>query len=98
ACIYTLSLHDALPILAYCLALLLGVSREAEKARRDLEIPRRRPRHGSCRTLSVLYVALAMLSHPRWKERAYVQLQFLVGWVAAGDRKSTRLNSSHDQI
>src|SRR5881296_46824 len=70
--------------MAYCLALLLGVSREAEKARRDLEIPRRRPRHGSCRTLSVLYVALAMLSHPRWRERAYVQLQFLVGWVAAG--------------
>jgi hypothetical protein len=70
--------------MAYCLALLLGVSREAEKARRDLEIPRRRPRHGSRRTLSVLYVALAMLSHPRWKERAYVQLQFLVGWVAAG--------------
>ncbi len=70
--------------MAYCLALLLGVSREAEKARRDLEIPRRRPRHGSCRTLSVLYVALAMLSHPHWRERAYVQLQFLVAWVAAG--------------
>ena len=70
--------------MAYCLALLLGVSREAEKARQDLEIPRRRPRHGSCRTLSVLYVALAMLSHPRWRERARVQLQFLVGWVAAG--------------
>jgi len=70
--------------MAYCLALLLGVSREAEKARRDLEIPRRRPRHGSCRTLSVLYVALAMLSHPRWRERAQVQLKFLVGWVAAG--------------
>ena len=70
--------------MAYCLALLLGVSREAEKARRDLEIPRRRPRHGSCRTLSVLYVALAMLSHPRWRARAYVQLEFLVGWVAAG--------------
>jgi hypothetical protein len=29
-------------------------------------------------------VALAMLSHPRWKERAYVQLRFLVGWVATG--------------
>jgi hypothetical protein len=70
--------------MAYSLALLLGVSREAEKARRDLEIHRRRPRHGSCRTFSVLYVALAMLSHPRWKERAYVQLQFLVAWVAAG--------------
>src|SRR5258707_12186905 len=70
--------------MAYCLALLLGVSREAEKARQDLEIPRRRPRHGSCRTLSVLYVALAMLSHPRWRERAQGQLQFLVGWVASG--------------
>ncbi len=51
--------------MAYCLALLLGVSQQAEQARRDLEVPRRKPRHGSCRTLSVLYLALAMLSHPR---------------------------------
>jgi hypothetical protein len=28
----------------------------AEHARRDLEIPRRLPRHGSCRTLGVLYL------------------------------------------
>src|SRR5260370_25476242 len=56
--------------MAYCFALLLGVSREAEKARRDFEIPRRRPLHASFRTLSVLYDALATLSHPHWRERA----------------------------
>jgi hypothetical protein len=56
--------------MAYCLALLLGVSPEAEHARRDLEIPRRQPRHGSPRTLSVLYGAVAMLAHPRWRQQA----------------------------
>ncbi len=70
--------------MAYCLALLLGVSQQAEPARRDLEIPRRKPRHGSCRTLSVLYLALAMLSHPRWRHTAYACLRGLAGWVAAG--------------
>jgi Transposase DDE domain len=70
--------------MAYCLALVLGVSREAEQARQDLEIPRRKPRHGSRRTLSVLYVALLMLSHPRWRQQAYVRLRWLVAWVAAG--------------
>ncbi len=70
--------------MAYCLALVLGISPEAQQARRDLEIPRRRPRHGSCRTLSVLYLSRAMLSHPRWRRRAYVRLRWLVRWVAAG--------------
>jgi len=70
--------------MAYCLALVLGVSPEAEQARPDLEIPRRRPRHGSRRTLSVLYLALAMLSHPRWRSQAHHRLRWLIGWVATG--------------
>src|SRR5712692_11714200 len=40
--------------------------------------------HGSCRTLSVLYLALAMLSHPRWRHTAHARLRQLISWVAAG--------------
>lgn len=65
-------------------ALVLGVSPEAERARRDLEIPRRPPGPGSCRTLRVLYVALAMLSPPRWRHTANDRLRQLIAGVAAG--------------
>lgn len=61
--------------IAYCLALVLGVVPEAQQARRDLEIPRRRPRHGTCRTLSVLSLVMEMLTHPRWRRKAYRRLQ-----------------------
>lgn len=70
--------------ITYCLALVLGVSAEAEQARGDLEIPRRRPRHGTCRTLSVLSLAMHMLSHPRWRNPAYHRLRWIAARVAAG--------------
>jgi len=69
---------------AYCLALVVGVSSEARQARADLEIPRRRPRHGTCRTLSVLSVTMQMLSHPRWRQKAYGRLHSIAGRLAAG--------------
>lgn len=50
--------------IAYSLALGLGVSPEAQQARRTLESARRRPRHGTVRTLSVLSVAMQRLAHP----------------------------------
>src|SRR2546427_1794202 len=59
--IYTLSLHDALPIL----------TRKDRRVRRDGD-PRERERHGRRRVANVVLVV--------------------------GDRKSTRLNSSHSQI
>lgn len=72
--------------IAYCLALVLGVAPEARQARRDLEIPRRRPRHGTCRTLSVLTLAMQMLAHPRWRRIAYRRLRRIAADLAAGHR------------
>jgi hypothetical protein len=70
--------------LAYCLALILGISPEAEQARPDLEIPRRRPRHGTSRTLSILTLAMLMLAHPRWRRLACQRLLSLARRVSAG--------------
>jgi hypothetical protein len=72
--------------IAYCLALVLGASREGQEARVDLEVPRRRPRHGTCRTLSVLSVAMQMMSHPRWRHRAWTALLKMTQRLATGRR------------
>lgn len=76
--------------IAYCLALVLGVSPEARHARADLEILRRRPRHGTRRTLSVLSLAMQMLSHPRWRRLAHDRLQRIAARVALGQRALQR--------
>jgi hypothetical protein len=70
--------------LAYALALVLGSSAEAEPARAELEIPRRTGRHGTRRTLSVLSLAMLLLSHPRWRRLAYARLQLIASRLAAG--------------
>lgn len=70
--------------IAYSLALVLGVSPEAQQARRDLEIPRRRPRHGTTRTLSILSVSMQMLAHPRWRLKALARLQRIAARIARG--------------
>lgn len=72
--------------IAYCLALVLGVSPEAEQARGDLEIPRRRPRHGTCRTLSAFSLAMQMLSHPRWRRKAHARIRRSALRIAQGRR------------
>lgn len=71
-------------LIAYCLALLLGISDEAYGARRDLEILRTKPRHGTRRTLSVLFIAMQMLSHPKHKDRALWRLRQIAGRIADG--------------
>lgn len=76
--------------IAYCLFLVLGVSREAAQARRDLEVPRRRPRHGTVRTLSVLSVAMQMLSHPRWRRQACSRLHAIAARIRRGQRALPR--------
>lgn len=73
-------------LLAFCLVyavlLLLGVSPAGARARRDLEIPRQHPRHGTRRTLSVLSVAMLMLTHPRHAARALSALcRILARWA-----------------
>ena len=73
-------------LVAYCLALAVGTSSEAKAARRDLEIPRKKPRHGTTRTLSVLFLAMLMLSHRRWRRKANLCLVALAG--RAGTKRS----------
>jgi len=73
-------------LLAFCLAyavlLLLGLTPAAQRARADLEILRRRPRHGTRRTLSVLSIAMQMLSHARHVRRAFAALlRLLLRWA-----------------
>lgn len=60
--------------LAYVLCVLLGDSPLGEQARNHFEIPRRTPRHGTRRTLSALTMAMLILSHPAWVERAIALL------------------------
>jgi hypothetical protein len=76
--------------LAYCLALVLGVSPEAERARTDLEVRRRQARHGTQRTLSVLSLAMLMLSHPRWRLGAWRRLRLIAARIAQGKRADKR--------
>jgi len=56
--------------LAYLLTLLLGQDSWAEKLRSCFEVPRRHARHGTRRILSVLSMALYLLSDPARGARA----------------------------
>ena len=52
--------------LSYLLCLALGASGEAPAVRAFVEIPRRKPRHGTRRTLSSLSIGILRLSLPRF--------------------------------
>ncbi len=67
--------------LTYVLCVLLGESPLGEQARRGFEIPRHQPRHGTRRTLSALSIAMLMLSHPAWVQRAITLLMKII-WKA----------------
>jgi hypothetical protein len=69
--------------LAYLLLLLLGQDPLAEKLRPYFEQPRRAARHGTQKILSVLSMALYLLSDPRWEQQARNRwLQILARLVA----------------
>jgi hypothetical protein len=70
--------------LAYCLAVVLGAGPAGTAARPAFEIRRRRARHGTRRTLSVLSIAMLMLIHPRWCRRARRRLLGLARGLARG--------------
>ena len=55
--------------LAYLMVLLLGQDPLAQRLRPLFEQPRRRPRHGTKKVLSVLSIALYLLSDSRWGQR-----------------------------
>ena len=84
--------------IAYCLALVLGVSPEAQAARLDLEVQRRQARHGTRRTLSVLSLAMLMLSHPRWRPSAWRRLRLIAARIAQGKRADKRAPPNVTQL
>jgi hypothetical protein len=71
--------------LAYILCILLGESSLGQQARRGFEIPRRTARHGTRRTLSALSIAMLILSHPKWVQRAIALLLKII-WKASAQR------------
>jgi len=70
--------------LAYLLLLLLGQDPLAEKLRPYFEQPRRRDRHGTPKILSVLSMALYLLSDPRWEQRTRERWMQILSRLAAG--------------
>lgn len=70
--------------LAYVLCVLLGDSVLGHQARDVFEIPRLTPRHGTTRTLSTLSVAMLILSHPAWMEKALATLLKIICRAAVG--------------
>ncbi|MGC8908920.1 MAG: transposase [Desulfomonilaceae bacterium] len=60
--------------LSYLLCLALGSTEEALVVRAFLEIERRKPRHGTTRTLSVLSVGILRLSLKKFSKQAYRDL------------------------
>jgi hypothetical protein len=70
--------------LAYCLAVVLRAGPAGTAARPTFEIRRRRARHGTRRTLSVLTIAMLMLIHPHWRRGALRRLVGLARYLARG--------------
>jgi len=70
--------------LSYLICLALGATEEAQEIRRFLEIPRRKARHGTCRTLSVLMIGILRLSLPRFAGPARKEILSLLKILSTG--------------
>jgi hypothetical protein len=70
--------------LAYLIVLLLGSDPLAEKLRPYFEQPRLKRRHGSCKVLSVLSIAVHVLSDSRWQQQAHKRLIEILSRLARG--------------
>ncbi len=70
--------------LAYLMVLLLGSDPLAEKLRPYFEQERRKLRHGTRKVLSVLSIALHVLSDPRWQQQAQNRLVQILSRLAQG--------------
>lgn len=70
--------------LSYLLCLALGASGDAPAVRAFVEIPRRKPRHGTRKTLSSLSIGILRLSLPRFADQAYKDLHALLRLLAMG--------------
>jgi Transposase DDE domain len=70
--------------LAYLLVLLFGTDPLAEKLRPYFELERRKLRHGTRKVLSVLSIALHVLSDSRWQQQAQNRLVQILSRLAGG--------------
>jgi len=61
--------------LGYLIILALGASPKAKELRPLLEIPRRQGRHGTTRTLSVLFIGLLRLSLDAFRAGAWGEIE-----------------------
>jgi len=70
--------------LAYLIVLLLGTDPLAQRLRPYFEQERRKPRHGTRQVLSVLSIALQVLSDSRWQQQARKRLMQILARLAQG--------------
>jgi len=70
--------------LAYLMVLLLGQDPLAQRLRPLFEQPRRHPRHGTKKVLSVLSIALYLLSDSRWEQAMRKRLSVILSRLAQG--------------
>jgi hypothetical protein len=70
--------------LSYLICLALGATEAAEKVRAFVEIPRRKPRHGTTRTLSALTIGILRLSLPPFASKAKREIGKILTVLAKG--------------
>jgi len=70
--------------LSYLICLALGASEEAQRVRDFVEIPRRKPRHHTTRTLSALSIGILRLSLPRFAPKAHEEILILLHILSTG--------------
>jgi hypothetical protein len=70
--------------LSYLICLALGATAEADKIRAFVEIPRRKPRHGTTRTLSALAIGIIRLSLPRFAPKAQREVRKILTVLSQG--------------
>ncbi len=70
--------------LSYLLCLALGSTPEAERVRAFAEIPRRKPRHGTRRTLSVLSIGILRLSLKKFRNQTHQALLKMIQRLLRG--------------
>jgi len=70
--------------LAYLICLGLGATEEAQQVRAFVEIPRRKPRHQTTRTLSALSIGILRLSLPRFAPKAHKEILLLLHILSTG--------------
>jgi len=70
--------------LCYLICLALGATEEAREVRAWVEIPRRKPRHGTRRTLSALTIGILRLSLPIFANQAQKEILTILKSLSAG--------------